>query len=116
MAAPLKRKSLGGRDVTHPRDNSRHIDMNEAVQPTFQSTVQRILLGCIIGLIIGFPTGAVCFVVWAMLRDPLAFCFVGFGFMGVLYVPLIGGIVGCVFGCVVGGMIVALHTRLHRIK
>jgi hypothetical protein len=81
------------------------------LKPPFQTTLQRILLACLLGGVIGCPAGALGLLAWAIFRDPFFLVSIGSGFLGVIYTPLIGGVVGVVLGAVVGGVLVALLPR-----
>jgi hypothetical protein len=87
--------------------------MNDIPQPIVQTTLQRILLGCLLGLLIGCPTGALGLLAWALLREPFFLISIGFGFLGMLYTPLIGGVAGSLIGCVLGGVLVILRSYHH---
>jgi hypothetical protein len=77
-------------------------------EPPLQSTLQRILLACLLGAIIGCPAGALGLLAWAIFRDPFFLISIGSGFLGLIYTPLIGGVAGMFLRCVVGGVLVAL--------
>jgi hypothetical protein len=76
--------------------------------PPFQTTLLRILMGCLLGCVIGCPAGALGLLAWAIFRDPFFLISIGSGFLGVVYTPLIGGVVGVILGGVVGGVLAAL--------
>jgi len=80
------------------------------------TAVLHILLGSFLGVIIGCPIGALCLTVWAILREPIAFFSIGFGFLGVIYVPLIGGLAGAIVGSVAGGMIARFQMPPKRVE
>jgi hypothetical protein len=90
--------------------------MNDAPQPADQTMIQRILLGCFLGAVIGCPTGALGLLAWAILREPFFLISIGFGLLGMIYTPLIGGVAGSLFGCVLGGVLVMLGHYRHRVK
>jgi len=84
-------------------------------KPPLQTTLQRILLGCLLGGVIGCPAGALGLLIWAIFRDPFFLVSIGSGFLGLIYTPLIGGVAGVLLGGVIGGVLMALPPR-HRAK
>jgi hypothetical protein len=90
--------------------------MNHTPHPTVQTTLQSILLGCLLGTLIGCPTGALGLLAWALLREPFLLISIGFGFLGMLYTPLIGSVAGSLIGCILGGVLVMLRSHHHRVK
>jgi hypothetical protein len=80
-------------------------------EPPLQTTLQRVLLGCLLGMMIGCPAGALGLLAWAIFRDAFFLVSIGSGLLGLVYTPLIGGAAGSLVGAIVGGVLVALLSR-----
>src|SRR5262245_535284 len=94
---------------------SRTISMNEQPPQATASTTRRILIGCGLGLLIGCPIGALGLLLSSIAGRGIPLISVGFGLLGLLYVPLIGGVAGGIIGSIIGAILAGPLT-IHRPK